>query len=94
MVQKHEILSGKLGELKEYFSHVQKEYKINEVECFDMPSTSIKEQFDKIIEERNPFGFISYCKVKEHGEDPIVEVVTSYVLIEDVFDAALRKNGT
>jgi hypothetical protein len=94
MVQKHEILSGKIQELREYFSFVKKEYKINEVEFFDMPSTSIKEQLDSIIDERNPFGFVSYCVVKEHGEDPIVEVKTYYILIEDVFDASLRSNRT
>ena len=94
MVQKHEILSGKIQELREYFSFVKEEYKLNEVECFDMPSTSIKEQLNSIIEERNPFGFVSYCEVKEHGEDPIVEVKTYYILIEDVFDASLRNNRT
>jgi len=94
MVQKHEILSGKIQELREYFSFVKKEYKINEVESFDMPSTSIKEQLDSIIEEKNPFGYVSYCVVKEHGKDPIVEVKTYYILIEDVFDASLRSNRT
>lgn len=94
MIQKHEIVSGKYQELLEYFSHVEREYKGKETECFDMPSITIQEQFGEIFDNRNPFGSISYCRVKEHKKDPIVEVVTTFVLIEDVFDATLRRNKT
>jgi hypothetical protein len=30
-------------------------------------------------------GMVSYCKVKEHKEDPIVEIVNDFVMIEDIF---------
>jgi len=94
MVKKHEIVSGKYEELLEYFSHVQKEYKGKNTECFDLPSTSIQEQFGELLDSRIPYGSISYCRVKEHNKDPIVEVITTFVLVEDVFDATLRRNRT
>jgi hypothetical protein len=94
MIQKHEIVSGKYEELLEYFSHVQKEYKGKNTECFDMPSMTIQEQFGEIFDNQNPFGSISYCRVKEHKKDPMVEVITTFILIEDVFDATLRRNRT
>lgn len=94
MVKKHEIVSGKYEELLEYFSHVQKEYKGKNTECFDLPSTTIPEQFGELLDSRIPYGSISYCKVKEHKKDPIVEVITTFVMVEDVFDATLRRNRT
>lgn len=94
MVQKHEILSGKINELREYFSYVKDKYVFKKVECFNMPSTSVKEQLDSIIEEKNPFGYVCYCVVKEHKKDPIVELKTYYILIEDIFEATLRSNIT
>ena len=50
-----------------------------------MPSRSIQDQLKELVDNKQTMGMVSYCKVTEHKEDPIVELVNDFIFIEDVF---------
>jgi hypothetical protein len=76
---------GHFIDIVEHFKKVRKIYVLNKTKYFEMPSKSIKEQLLEQVENKKTMGMISYCKVKEHGEDPVVELVNDFVFIEDIF---------
>jgi hypothetical protein len=91
MLQKHEILSGRYLELIGYFFDlVSDEYVKNETKYINVPDTTIKKQFDEMLEKNREYGLISYCEVLEHGDDPKVKLVNVFVFIEDVFNPQMR----
>ena len=59
-----------------------------------MPSEGIKKQFESILKERVNMGVINYCKAIKHRKDPLVEVKTEFVYIEDMLQVADGKNET
>jgi len=89
MVKKHTMLIASYEDLLKHFKKVKSSYVLDKTKFFEMPSRSIKEQMDELVEAKQTLGMVSYCKVlehrKEHPEDPIVELVTDFIFIEDVF---------
>jgi hypothetical protein len=87
-VRKYELCMGKYKELKEHFSFISEKYEGKSTRYFDMPSESVAKQFKSILDERMAMGAINYCKVIKHRKDPLVEVITQFVYIEDAFEVA------
>jgi len=85
MLKTYKIYAGTYAELQKRYKRVQPSYIQNKTKYFDMPSTPIAAQFDDLIKNKQALGMVSYCKVVEHKEDPIVELVNEFVMIEDVF---------
>jgi hypothetical protein len=76
---------GDYKDLQKRYKKVKSEYVLGKTKCFDLPSSSISNQFEELIKSKQAIGMISYCKVTEHKEDPIVEIVNDFVMIEDIF---------
>ena len=93
-VQKYNLYMGKYNELMEHFSFVFEKYEGKNTPYFDMPSISVKKQFESILEERVNMGVINYCKAIKHRKDPLVEVKTEFVYIEDMLQVADSKKST
>lgn len=93
-VQKYNLYMGKYKELVEHFSFISEKYDGKNTPYFDMPSISVKKQFDSILKERVNMGVINYCKAIKHRKDPLVEVKTEFVYIEDMLQVADAKNST
>jgi hypothetical protein len=93
-VQKYNLYMGKYDELLEHFSFVFEKYEGKNTPYFDMPSDGIKKQFESILEQRVNMGVINYCKAIKHRKDPLVEVKTEFVYIEDMLEVADSKNST
>ena len=93
-IQKYDLYMGKYEELLKHFSFVFEKYDGKKTPYFDMPSEGIKSQFKSILEERINMGAISYCKAIKHRKDPLVEVKTDFVYIEDMLQVADAKNTT
>ncbi len=91
MVKKHVMLVGKYDDILKFFKKVKSVYVFEKTKFFDMPSQTIKEQLDEFVKDKQTLGMVSYCKVlehrKDHPKDPIVELVTDFIFIEDVFTA-------
>lgn len=87
-VQKYNLYMGKYDELVKHFSFVSRKYEGKNTPYFDMPSSGIPEQFKSILEERVNMGAIAYCKAVRHRKDPLVEVKTDFVYIEDMLQKA------
>lgn len=76
---------GDYSDLQKRYKKVKPSYVLNKTKYFDLPSSSVSSQFDELVKNKQSIGLISYCKVKEHKEDPIVEIINEFVLIEDIF---------
>lgn len=85
MLKKHTLYMGDYSDLQKRYKKVKPSYVLNKTKYFDLPSSSVSGQFDELVKNKQSIGLISYCKVKEHKEDPIVEIINEFVLIEDIF---------
>jgi hypothetical protein len=85
MLKTYKIYAGCYADLQKRYKRVQPSYIQNKTKYFDMPSSTIASQMEELVKNKQALGMVSYCKVKEHKEDPIVELVSEFVMIEDVF---------
>jgi hypothetical protein len=85
MLKKLSVYVGSYAELQKRYKKVKPNYVLGKAKYFDMPSSSVASQFEELIKANQSMGMVSYCKVKEHKEDPIVEIVNDFVMIEDIF---------
>jgi hypothetical protein len=85
MLKKNTLYMGEYADLQKKYKKVKSAYVLNKTKYFDMPSSSVSNQLEELVKNKQPIGLISYCKVKEHKEDPIVEIVNEFVMIEDIF---------
>lgn len=85
MLKKHVIYIGTFDEIKKRFKRVKPSYTLNKTKYFEMPSRNIEDQLKELVDNKQAIGMLSYCKVVEHKEDPIVEVINEFVFIEDIF---------
>lgn len=85
MLKKHKIYIGSYAEIEKHFKRVKPQYILNKTKYFEMPSRTIKEQLKELVENKQTMGMVSYCKVLEHKEDPIVELINDFIFIEDIF---------
>lgn len=76
---------GTFEEIQKHFRKVKPSYILNKTKYFEMPSASIQDQLNPLVEAKQSIGMVSYCKVKEHKEDPIVELMNDFIFIEDIF---------
>lgn len=89
-VTKHDLFMGRFKDLRKHFSFVKKSYEGKGTPCFDMPDGGVEEQFMSLLENKMPMGIIRYCKVVRHRKDPLVEVITKFVYIEDLYEVTSR----
>jgi hypothetical protein len=85
MLKTYKIYAGYYADLQKRYKKVKPTYIMNKTKYFDMPSSGIQSQFEELISNKQSIGMISYCKVKEHSEDPVVEIVNEFVMIDDIF---------
>lgn len=85
MLKKLSVYVGDFSDLQKRYKKVKATYTLNKTKYFDMPSATVSSQLEELVKSNQPMGMISYCKVKEHKEDPIVEVINEFVMIEDIF---------
>lgn len=76
---------GDYADLQKRYKKVKSAYVLNKTKYFDLPSSSVSNQLEELVKNKQSIGLISYCKVKEHKEDPIVEITNEFVMIEDIF---------
>lgn len=89
-VTKHELFMGRYKDLRKHFSFVHEKYEGKKTSSFDMPDGGVNDQFRSLIEQKMPMGVIRYCKVVRHRKDPLVEVITKFVYIEDLYEVTSR----
>lgn len=85
MLKKLNLYMGDFKDLQKRYKKVKSSYVLNKTKYFSMPSSSVSEQFEELVKNKQSIGMISYCKVTEHKEDPTVEIVNDFVMIEDIF---------
>lgn len=85
MLKKHTLYMGNYADLQKRYKKVKPSYVLDKTKYFDLPSSSVSNQFEELVKNKQSIGLISYCKVKEHKEDPIVEIINEFVMIEDIF---------
>jgi hypothetical protein len=85
MLKKHKIYMGSFEDIQKYLKRVKGSYTLNKTKYFEMPTATIQDQLNALVEAKQAIGMVTYCKVKEHKEDPIVELVNDFVFIEDIF---------
>ena len=85
MLKSYKVYVGSYADLQKRYKKVKSSYVLNKTKYFDMPSSSILNQLEELISTKQSMGMVSFCRVKEHAEDPIVEIVSEFVMIEDIF---------
>jgi hypothetical protein len=85
MLKKYTIYAGNHAEILKRYKKVRPSYILNKTKYFEMPSASIHSQLEELVANKQSIGMISYCKVQEHKEDPIVLLISEFIMIEDVF---------
>jgi hypothetical protein len=85
MLKKLSVYVGDLSDLQKRYKKVKSTYTFNKTKYFDMPSVTVASQLEELVKGKQSMGMVSYCKVKEHKEDPIVEIINEFVMIEDIF---------
>lgn len=85
MLKSYKVYVGSYADLLKRYKKVKPSYTLNKTKYFDMPSASVQSQLEELVSTKQSMGMVSFCKVKEHAEDPIVEVVSEFVMIEDIF---------
>lgn len=85
MLKKHSLYMGDYKDLQKRYKKVKSEYVLNKTKYFNLPTSSVSDQFEELVKNKQAIGMISYCKVVEHKEDPIVEIINDFVMIEDIF---------
>ena len=85
MLKEYKIYVGNFADIAEYLSKVKMKYVKGETEYFEFPQLTMKDQLEEMIKNSTEMGMVSYCKVVEHKDDPIVEVINEFIMIEDIF---------
>lgn len=85
MLKKYTVYCGEYAEILKRYKKVSPSYILDKTKFFEMPSMTILSQLEQLVANKQSLGMVSYCKVKEHKEDPIVELLTEFVMIEDIF---------
>jgi hypothetical protein len=85
MLKSYKVYAGSYADLQKRYKKVKPTYVLNKTKYFDMPSLGVNSQLEDMVSSKQSIGMLSFCKVKEHGEDPIVEIVNEFVMIEDIF---------